>query len=70
MSKMRGMTCAKADEAERRVIGEVPRLGQAVLAGWADGQVAKRADALERTPGVWREGKKNSAGIVPSVTSK
>lgn len=47
---MRGMTCAKADEAERRVIGEVPRLGQAVLAGWADGQVAKRADEWERTP--------------------
>ena len=60
----------KADEAERRVIDEVRRLGQEVLEGWADGQVAKRADALERTPGVWREGKKNSAGTAPSVTSK
>lgn len=60
----------KADEAERCVIEEVRRLGQEVLEGWADGQVAKRADALERTPGVWREGKKNSAGTAPSATSK
>jgi hypothetical protein len=29
----------KADEAERRVIEEVRRLGQEVLEGWADGQV-------------------------------
>jgi hypothetical protein len=48
----------KADEAERRVIEEVRRLGQDLLERWADGQVAKRADELERTPGVWREGKK------------
>jgi len=60
----------KADEAERRVIEEVRRLGQEVLEGWANGQVAKRADALERTPGVGREGKKNSAGTAPSATSK
>ena len=60
----------KADEAERRVIEEVRRLGQELLEGWADGQVAKRADAWERTPGVWREGKNNSAGTAPSATSK
>ena len=60
----------RADEAERRVIEEVRRLGQEVLEGSADGQVAKRADALERTPGVWREGKKHSAGTAPSETSK
>ena len=60
----------KADEAERRVIEEVRRLGQAVLGDWAEGPVAKRAEELERTPGVWREGKKNSAGTVPSGTSK
>jgi hypothetical protein len=65
-----GGNLRKADEAERRVIEEVRRLGQEVLEGWADGQVAKRADALERTPGVWREGKKNSAGTAPSATSK
>lgn len=60
----------RADEAERRVIEEVRRLGQELLEGWADGQVAKRADELEQTPGVWREGKKNSAGTAPSATSK
>ena len=49
----------KADEAERRVIEEVRRLGQEVLEGWAEGQVAKRAEALDRTSGgVWREGEK------------
>lgn len=60
----------KADEAERRVIEEVRRLGQEVLEDWAEGQVAKRSEALDRTPGVWREGKKNSAGTAPSETSK
>ena len=60
----------KADEAERRVIEEVRGLGQELLEDWADGQVAKRADELERTPGIWREGKKNSAGTVRSATSK
>ena len=48
----------KADEAERRVIEEVRRLGQEVLEDWADGPVAKPAAAWDRTPGVWREGKK------------
>jgi PP-loop superfamily ATP-utilizing enzyme len=60
----------QADEAERRVIEEVRRLGQELLEGWANEQVAKRAEELERTPGVWREGKKNSAGTAPSATSK
>jgi predicted ribosome quality control (RQC) complex YloA/Tae2 family protein len=60
----------KADEAERRVIEEVRRLGQEVLENWADGQVAKRAAELDRTPGVWREGKKNFAGTAPSATSR
>ncbi|MBV5274583.1 MAG: ISKra4 family transposase [Lamprocystis purpurea] len=48
----------KADEAERRVIEEVRRLGQEVLEDWADGQVTKRAEELDQTPGVWRDGKK------------
>ena len=60
----------KADEAERRVIEEVRRLGQEVLGDWADGQVVKRSEELDRTPGVWRDGKKNSAGTARSVTSK
>ena len=60
----------KADDAERRVIEEMRRLGQEVLGDWADGQVAKRAEELDRTPGVWRDGKKNSAGTARSATSK
>jgi hypothetical protein len=48
-----------ADEAERRVIEEVRRLGAELLGGWAEGQVEKRAEALEQTPGIWREGKEN-----------
>jgi hypothetical protein len=48
-----------ADEAEDRVIEEVRQLGAELLEGWAEGQVAKRAQELEQTPGVWREGKKN-----------
>jgi hypothetical protein len=60
----------KADEAERRVIEEVRRLGQEMLEDWADGQIAKRADELDRTPGVWHDGKKNSAGTARSATSK
>jgi hypothetical protein len=60
----------KADDAERRVIEEVRRLGQEVLEDWADAQVAKRAEELDRTPGVWRDGKKNSAGTARSATSK
>ena len=60
----------KADEAELRVIEEVRGLGRELLEDWADEQVAKRADELERTPGISREGKKNSAGTVPSATSK
>lgn len=60
----------KADEAEQRVIEEVRRLGQEVLEGWACGQVVKRSEELDRTPGVSRDGKKNSAGTAPSAISK
>jgi hypothetical protein len=48
-----------ADEAERRVIEEVRQLGAELLGDWAEGQVEKRTQELEQTPGVWREGKKN-----------
>jgi hypothetical protein len=44
-----------ADEAERRVIEEVRRLRAELLGGWAEGPVEKRAEALEQTPGIWRE---------------
>ena len=60
----------RAEEAERRVIEEVRGLGRELVEGWAEGQVEKRAQELERQPGVWREGKKNSAGTPFSGTSK
>ena len=65
-----GEDLRKADEAEQRVIEEVRRLGQEVLEGWANEQVSRHSEALDRTSGVWREGKKNSAGTVPSAISK
>ena len=60
----------KADEAEQRVIAEVWRLGQEVLEGWANEQVSRHSEALDRAPGFWCEGSKNSPGTVPSATSK
>jgi hypothetical protein len=60
----------KADDAELRVIEEVRGLGREVVEGWAEGQVEKRAEELARTPGVWREGKKNSAGTPFSAMSQ
>jgi hypothetical protein len=60
----------KADDAEERVIEELRGLGQELLQDWAQGQLGKRAEELEQTPGVWREGKKNSAGTPSSVWSK
>jgi hypothetical protein len=49
-----------ADEAGRRVIEEVRQLGAELLGDWAEGKMEKRAQELEQTPGVWREGKKLS----------
>jgi hypothetical protein len=46
----------KADEAEQRVIAEVRRLGQEVLEGWANEQVSRHSEALDRAPGFWCEG--------------
>jgi hypothetical protein len=48
-----------ADEAERRVIEEVRQLGAELLGNWAEGQMEKRVQELEQTPGIWREGKNN-----------
>jgi hypothetical protein len=60
----------KADEAEQRVIEEMRELGHEVLERWASEQVEARGEELAGTAGVWREGKKNSAGIPFSATSK
>lgn len=59
-----------ADDAERRVIGELRALGREVLEDWAMGQVEAGCEVLDRTAGVWREGKKNSAGTACLGTSK
>lgn len=60
----------EADAAELRLIEEMRRLGHDALTGWAARQVEKTGQALDSTRGVWREGKKNSAGTAPSVKSK
>ncbi|NCA70662.1 MAG: hypothetical protein EOM91_11260 [Sphingobacteriia bacterium] len=49
---------ARADEAERRVIEEVRRLGQEVLQGWAEGQIARVGEQAAAAPEVRRAGKK------------
>jgi hypothetical protein len=58
----------KADEAEMRVIEEMRRTGQVALQVWATCQVDKRSQALVQAGGLWREGKKNSAGTPPLAT--
>lgn len=52
-----------ADEAERRAIGALRDLGQAVLQDWAAGQ-AQRAAA---PAGATRDGKKKSIGTAPTA---
>jgi hypothetical protein len=60
---------ARADEAERRVIEEVRRLGQEALHGWAEGQIARAEAHAAEAREVRRAGKKNSAGTPPSAPS-
>jgi hypothetical protein len=60
----------EADAAEMRVIEEIRRMGQESLEAWANRQVEKVSEELDQTRGIWREGKKNSAGIPPLATSK
>jgi len=52
----------RADEAERRVIAEVRRLGNAALCRWAAHQEAAQ-QAVAGRQGAARAGKKNSTGI-------
>jgi hypothetical protein len=52
----------QADEAERRVIGEVRRLGNEALSRWAAHQEAAQ-QAVAEQQGAARAGKKNSTGI-------
>lgn len=52
----------EADEAERRVIAEVRRLGHEALSRWAAHQEAAQQVVAEQQ-GAARAGKKNSTGI-------
>ncbi len=51
-----------ADVAERRVIEEIRQMGQGALEAWAMRQVEQTAGVLEQESGLWRNGKKKSAG--------
>ena len=52
----------QADEAERRVIAEVQRLGNEALCSWAARQERVQSTAVSQQ-GTVRAGKKNSTGI-------
>ena len=58
-----------ADAAEMRVIEMMRRTGRDVLQSWAQHQIEKTSQECKKASGVWSEGKKNSAGTVPSATS-
>jgi lactam utilization protein B len=59
-----------ADEAERRVIEEVRRVGQETLHSWAEGRIARGEEEQLQADGVCRAGKKNSAGTLRSEPSR
>ena len=58
---------ARADEAERRVIEEIRRLGQESLQAWAERQMEQTALTAAKTGEVRGGGKKNFAGTVRSA---
>jgi hypothetical protein len=60
----------RADEAERRVIEAVRRIGQETLHSWAEGRIARGEDEQLKAEGVRRAGKKNSAGTPRSEPSR
>ena len=54
-----------ADAAEMRLIDEMRRMGHASLSAWAQRKAEREAERRQAGSGVWREGKKNSAGTPP-----
>lgn len=56
-----------ADAAEMKLIDEMRRMGHASLSAWAQRKAARETEGRQSSPGVWREGKKNSAGTPPSA---
>jgi len=59
----------EADAAEMRLIEEIRRMGQEAMQAWAHKQNEITEQEVRRVGQVHREGKKNSAGIPPLVTS-
>ncbi len=57
----------EADAAEMRLIEEMRRMGQESLQAWASGQAVKASASVAGESQMWREGKKNFAGTVPSA---
>ena len=55
-----------ADAAEMKLIDEMRRMGHASLSAWAQRKATRETEGRSG-PGVWREGKKNSAGTPPSA---
>jgi hypothetical protein len=60
----------KADEAERRVIAQLRRLGQEALQGWAEHQQGAVQAQAEANPGLQRKEKKGSTGTPASGRSQ
>lgn len=65
-----GGDVVKADEAERRVIEEIRRLGQEALQGWAERRAASVERAAEADPQLQRKEKKDSLGTPVSERSR
>ena len=59
----------RADEMEDWLVEELRRLGQEVMHSWAQGQVEQSEQEIRRYGCVHREGKKNSTGTPPLVSS-
>lgn len=58
-----------ADVAEARLIEEIRQMGQESMQAWAERQAGKCEQEVRQAGQAHREGKKNSAGTPPLVTS-
>jgi hypothetical protein len=65
-----GGDLVRADEAERRVIEEVQRIGQETLHSWAQSRIARGEEEQLHAEGARRAGKKNSLGTPRSDRSR
>ena len=62
-----GEGIVKADEAEKRVVEEVRRMGNEVLTGWAESRIGKSGADLPPDGDIVRSGQKKSYGTRHSV---